>query len=537
MLRTSFILALLLSARVLFGAATQGGPLSVPQPLFPPNNWWNTDVTAAPVDPNSASYITFIGAAKGMHPDFGGDAGGGDVYGFPVIVVDRSQPKKTIASFVWPDQSDGVDHTTETPVPFYPIPDEAISMTGWVEGGQPGSLDQRNDADRHILMVDKTNNRLYELYNVWFNGTAWEAGSGAAFYMNRNDRRPDTWTSADAAGLAILAGLVRYEEVNGPDEIRHAFRITVRASDGYVYPASHNAGSTAGALPMGARLRLKASKNIASLPADVQKICRALKKYGAIVADNGTDMYISGTYDTRWDNGVLNPAFGQLKASDFEVIQLGWAPQYSLVATVPSTVTAGQPADVTVTAYDAGYNVATTYAGTIQFTSSDGAATLGAPYSFTPGDAGTHTFPAVMTLRTPGTQVLTVTDGGNATVTGSRSTNVTATLRPPVPFGTYWACFHYPSKAAADVHVAGRNYDTTLVATGYTDFPYVVIERWGCGTCAQAITPLFSAAPKPAGYTPASNERVAIGTDGTTLLVKRIGAAGTAVPLRRVTGH
>ena len=190
MFRTVFALVFALSAQGLF-AAQQGASLTGPQPLFPPNNWWNTDISAAPVDTSSASYITFIGSTRGLHPDFGGDAGGGDVYGFPVITVDGKQAKKAV-SFVWPDQSDGVDHTTETAFPFYPIPDETISMTGWVEGGQPASLDQRATEDRHVLVVDASNNRLYELYNVWFNGASWEAGSGAAYYMNRNDRRPDT---------------------------------------------------------------------------------------------------------------------------------------------------------------------------------------------------------------------------------------------------------------------------------------------------------------------------------------------------------
>ena len=162
-------------------------------------------------------------------------------------------------TFDVPEESDGVNHPAEMSFPFYPVPGEAITMPGWVEGGQPGNIDQRDDADRHILIVDKTNNHLYELYNVWYNGTGWEAFSGAFFDMNTNNRRPDTWTSADAAGLAILPGLVRYEEVFGPNEIRHALRVTMRrTADAYVYPASHEAGSTAGALPMGARLRLKA---------------------------------------------------------------------------------------------------------------------------------------------------------------------------------------------------------------------------------------------------------------------------------------
>jgi hypothetical protein len=534
MLRTVAALFFVLSTQGLF-AAQQGASLTGPQPLFPANNWWNTDISAAPVDTNSAAYITFIGATKGMHPDFGGDAGGGEVYGFPVITVNGFQPKKTIDFIWWPDQSDGVDHTTETPVPFYPVPDEAISLNGWVEGGQPGSTDVRDDQDRHLLIVDQSNNRLYELYNVWFNGTNWEAGSGAAYYMNRNDRRPDTWTSADAAGLAILPGLVRYDEVASPYEIRHAFRITVRASNHYVYPASHDAGSTAGALPMGARLRLKSTTNIAGLPADVQKMARAMKKYGLIVADNGSDMYISGTYDTRWNNDILNPALGALKASDFEVVQLGWAPSIALVPTLRTTVLSGQAADLTLTAYDGNGNLATGYTGTVQFTSTDGAATLRAPYTFTGADAGTHTFSGAVTLRTLGAQVVTVTDTVAPTITGSRTAIVASQLPPSYALGTYWACFHYATSGAANTHMANINLNGTLVSTGYGDFPYVVIEKWGCGSCSQTPSPLFSAGPLPAGYTPGTNERIATGTDGTVLLVRRIGVAASATRGRMAT--
>ena len=151
-----------------------------------------------------------------------------------------------------------------------------------------------------------------------------EAGSGAIFDLNRNDRRPEGWTSADAAGLAILPGLVRYDEVASSGDIRHAFRVTVRATDDYVWPASHRAGSTSGALPMGARLRLKASKDISGFPSDMQRIFRAMKTYGLIVADNGSDMYITGAMDSRWDNDQLNPAFAALTAGDFEVVELGW---------------------------------------------------------------------------------------------------------------------------------------------------------------------------------------------------------------------
>jgi len=415
-------------------AATEGGAIPVPLPLFPANNWWNTDVSNAPLDSNSANFITFIGgAARGLHPDFGGDAGGGDVYGFPFIIVDGSQAKKTVTFTDFGNQSDGVNHATGQPFPFYPIPDEAITMNGWVEGGQPGNVDQRADGDRHVLIVDQTNNTLYELYNVWYDGTNWEAASGAFFDMSTNNRRPDTWTSADAAGLAILPGLVRYDEVFGPDEIRHAFRVTVQSTNGYVFPASHQAGSTSGALPMGARLRLKAGKDISSFPASVQKIFRAFKKYGLIVADNGTNMYISGTYDVRWDNDVLNPAFGALKASDFEVVQRGWAPPISLVIAMPSSVGTGIANDATVTAYDASYNVATGYTGTIHFTSTDGAATLPLNYTFTAGDGGVHTFTGGVTMRTNGSQIITVTDVADATINGSKG--VTVAVFPSTPTG------------------------------------------------------------------------------------------------------
>jgi hypothetical protein len=308
-------------------AGTIGGPLPGPLPLFPPDNWWNLDISTATVDPSSASYIAFIGPTRTMHPDFGGDVSPGSVqtYGFPYLVVDSSVTKRAV-QFQYASESDGVNHATNQSVPFYPIPDEAIAQPHWIEGGDPGNVDLRNTSDRHLLIVDRDNRHLYELYNVFYDGSQWRAGSGAFFDMNANGRRPDTWTSADAAGLAILPGLVRYDEAFGAGEIGHAFRVTVRSTNGYVYPASHRAGSTVGALPMGARLRLKASRNILAFRPEIQRIFRAMQRYGVIVADNGSDMYVSGAYDTRWDNGQLNPAFGALSANDFEVVTLGYHP-------------------------------------------------------------------------------------------------------------------------------------------------------------------------------------------------------------------
>ena len=316
----------LLCLGIFAGTPSRGGTLPAPLPLFPADNWWNLDISAAPVDAGSASFITYIGP-KTLHPDFGGDAGGDNIYGFPYVVVDGSQPKKTV-QFRYADESDGYDLATGKSYPFYPIPDEAATQPRWIEGGPPGNVNLTGEQDRHMLIVDRENRLLYELWNTFFDGAAWHAGSGAAFDMKTNNRRPDGWTSADAAGLAILPGLIRYDEVyESSEEIRHAFRATVRATNSYyVYPASHLAGSNSKALPLGARLRLKAGVDLSRFSAGSQKIFRTMKKYGLIIADNGSDMYISGTYDTRWNNDILNPDFRGLTADDFEVVQLGYQP-------------------------------------------------------------------------------------------------------------------------------------------------------------------------------------------------------------------
>ena len=367
----------------------RSGALPQPLPLFPADNWWNLDISSWPLDGKSSSYVAFInnGGTRRLHPDFGGNAGTTQdpnaIYGMPYAVV-RNVVNSDLKAveFLYSDESDGVDHGTDTSFPFYPIPLQAISQPFWIEGGDPGSVDLRDGQDRHLFIVDGDRNYLYELYNVYYNTVQgkWFAGSGAFFDMNTNNRRPAGWTSADAAGLAILPGLVRYDEVYDPNvaEIGHAFRVTVRATNGFVYPASHKAGSAVGALPMGARLRLKASVDVTQRTSDpnIQKIFRAMQRYGLIVADNGSDMYITGTYDTRWNNDILNPAFAKLTASDFEVIQLGYNPQsgslspatLNSVSVTPSSVTGGQSLTGTVSlsgpAPTAGANVSLSSAST-----------------------------------------------------------------------------------------------------------------------------------------------------------------------------
>ncbi|HKQ56683.1 MAG TPA: hypothetical protein VJY35_02335 [Candidatus Eisenbacteria bacterium] len=291
--------------------------------VFPPDNWWNLPVAGAPVDPQSQALIDWISgrtpsnptATRVVHPDFGPPP-----YGIPYVTVGANQALLPVTFSPYGSQSD-----PEAPgrPPGYPIPMEARTQPNYIEGGVPGG---GPSGDRHLILIDRARWLLFETWATRWNTSPgrWEAGSGATFDLSSNARRPEGWTSADAAGLAIFPGLVRRDEVAGAGPITHAFRVTTRATHGYVWPASHQAGSTVGAPPMGTRLRLKSSVDISGYPAEVRKIFQAMKTYGLIVADNGTDMYVTGTMDPAWDNDVLNPAFHSLTADDFEVIQLGW---------------------------------------------------------------------------------------------------------------------------------------------------------------------------------------------------------------------
>jgi hypothetical protein len=410
----------------------EGGALPGPLPVFPPDNWWNTDVSGAPVDAGSPAFITFIGGtARRLHPDLGGTVspGSAEIYGMPYVVVDGTQPKLVVDFVLYGGESDGVG------VPFYPIPTQAITQPHWVEGGDPGNVDAR-DQDRHLLIIDRDNKLLYELYNVFYNsGTGrWEAGSGAFWDMKTNNRRPEGWTSADAAGLAIFPGLLRYDEAYDPAvaEIQHAFRVTVRATNGHVYPASHDAGSTNGALPMGARLRLKAGKDISGFTPEVQKIFRAMKKYGLIVADNGSDMYIGGTFDTRWNNDVLNPAFAALTAGDFEVVQLGWkpasgggAPSLVSLGVSPASVQGGQPSTGAVA-----LSAPAPASGATVLLSSANNAVVQVPASVSVAAGATSASFSIATAAVTASTVV----GINASYGGAtKSAALTATPAPPPP--------------------------------------------------------------------------------------------------------
>ncbi len=298
------------------GAVLLGSLAGVP--VFPADNWWNVDVSGAPVDPGSAAMITWIesghgGNPVGLHPDFGPPP-----YGIPYAVVAGTQALERVAFSPYGAQSDS--GASGRPA-GYPIPAIARTEAGWIEGDVAGG---GTSGDRHLLVVDRDHGLLFETWATRWNAASlrWEAGSGAVFDLHSNARRPEGWTSADAAGLAILPGLVRFDETSGT--IPHAFRVTFRATDGHVFPASHSAGSTSGAPPMGARLRLKASVDLSGYAPEVRRVFQAMKTYGLIVADNGSDFYVSGTMDARWDNDVLNPAFASLHSDDFEFVELGW---------------------------------------------------------------------------------------------------------------------------------------------------------------------------------------------------------------------
>jgi hypothetical protein len=180
------------------------------------------------------------------------------------------------------------------------------------------------DGDRHLLMLDKDRRLAFELSYAEWTGSSWKAGYGAVFKLDSNYRRPEGWTSTDAAGLCVLAGLVRYDEVYSTNPIRHALRCSIKRTNGYVYPASHIGARDVGAPPLGTRFRLKKSFNDSGYSPEMKKIIQTMKTYGMIVADRGGNMYVQGTLDSRWNNAILNPGFHSMHVTDFEVIKAGW---------------------------------------------------------------------------------------------------------------------------------------------------------------------------------------------------------------------
>lgn len=267
--------------------------------VFPADNWWNTDISAQPVDTASATLIAACGV-RNLHPDFG------TTFGIPYVAVGASEAMRPV-SFDYADESD--------PGP-YPIPVDAP-----IEGGASSS------GDRHVIVVDTATARLYEMWDSHplSGGASWHAGSGAVFDLTSDALRPAGWTSADAAGLPIFPGLVRYDEAVQRGTIAHALRFTCPSTQaGFIAPARHFASSSQSASlpPMGMRVRLKASFDVSTFPAEVQVILRAMKTYGMILADNGSGWYVSGAPDSRWSDSNLD-ALKSVPSSAFEVVAMG----------------------------------------------------------------------------------------------------------------------------------------------------------------------------------------------------------------------
>ncbi len=326
---------------------------------FPADNAWNQDVSNASVDPNSDAIINFIGASTPMHPDFGAGLYGGSTIGIPYVVVSGSA-FVDIHFTAYGSESD--------PGPM-PVPRNAP-----IEGyPHPGN------GDRHVLVLDRDNCWLYELYYSFPRSDgSWKAASASVWDLLNDEQRPYTWTSADAAGLPVFPGLARYDEV-ASGQIQHALRFTLQYSrEAFTPPASHWApnSTNSSAAPMGMRLRLKASYDISSFPPQAKVILAALKQYGMIMADNGSSMYVSGDPDNRWSNDDLG-SLKQVPASAFEVILMnpvytpnnlpqGKAPAISSFTATPPVSHTGQPVVLNWTATGASYFVVTPQVGAVR---------------------------------------------------------------------------------------------------------------------------------------------------------------------------
>jgi hypothetical protein len=341
---------------------------------FPAGNLWNTDISSWPVDANSENYILFIGATAPLHPDFGSGLYQGSSMGIPYQIAPGTQPQVTVQLKAYASESD--------PGPV-PIPQNAL-----IEGyPKPGN------GDRHVLVLEKDGCWLYELGSAYLKNENWSANVVAIWDMTTNEQRPYTWTSADAAGLPIFPGLVRYDEV-AAGVISHAFRFTVPTTQrAFTPPASHWASSNTNpnAPPMGMRMRLKAGFDISGFSPQNQVILTALMKYGIILADNGSAMYITGAPDNRWSNDDLSN-LKTLTASDFEVVMMsniytpanvpsGPSPTITSFTANPPEIAAGQPVTLSWSAGSSLYNIISPQLGPVR----------GSAIVVTPGATTTYT--------------------------------------------------------------------------------------------------------------------------------------------------
>ena len=402
MLRTTFLVSFFCIIGNMFGQCT----------VFPQDNIWNTRIDQLPVHPSSSTWVNTIGATATLRADFGAGLYNGGPIGIPYVMVPGAQTKYP-ATFLYQDESD--------PGPY------AVPLNAPIEGGS------NSTGDRHAIAVDKDNCILYEIYRAFPQTSSWKGDSGAIFDLKSHALRPETWTSADAAGLPIFAGLVRYDEILA-GEIRHAIRFTVpQTQRAYVWPARHYASSLTGTQypPMGARFRLKASFDISGFSPVNQIILTALKRYGMVLADNGSAWYLSGAPDDRWNNTelrqLLTIAGSNLEAVDATVLMIdpnsGQAKQGAAAVSVsPATASVQVSTQKQFTASVSGTtNPAVTW-------DVNGVVGGNSVVGFIDSISGLYTAPAV--VPSPATVTVRATSVEVPTASGTASVTV---VNPPAP--------------------------------------------------------------------------------------------------------
>ena len=447
-------ISLILSAvSVAFAQSPTVGNCSV----FPANNIWNTPVDQLSVSPSSSAWVTTIGPTKPVHADFGSGLYQGAPIGIPYITVPGTQQKYPV-TFTYADESD--------PGPY------AIPLTAPIEGGA------QSTGDRHTLSVDTDNCILYELYAAYPQAAGWTAGSGAIFNLLSNALRPSGWTSTDAAGLPVFPGLLRYDEI-AAGEIRHAIRFTVpQTQKAFVWPARHYASSLTGTQypPMGARFRLRAGFDISGYSAANQVILRALKKYGMMLADNGSAWYISGAPDSRWDNDDLHK-LGQVLGSDFEAVDVsglmidpnsGQAAQSTTVSVVVSPSSASVQTNATKQFTAAVTNATTQTVNWSVNTAPGGNSTVGLVST-----TGLYTAPAVP----PSGGTVTVQAASTVSPSAIGTALVTVTSPPIAPI---------LSSIAPNSGIQGTKVAVTLAGSNFQSGATVAVS--GTGVSATGIT-------------------------------------------------
>ena len=443
-------------------------------PVQPADNIWNTRIDQLPVHPSSSTWVSTIGASAPLHPDFGGGLWNGAPIGIPFVTVSGTQTKYS-ATFTYQSESDTGPY--------------AIPLNAPIEGGSSST------GDRHVISIDTTNCILYEIYAAYPQAASWQGGSGAIFNLTSDALRPATWTSADAAGLPIFPGLVRYDEV-AAGTIHHAIRFTVpQTQKTYVWPARHYASSLTGVQypPMGARFRLKASFNISGYSPANQVILTALKTYGMILADNGSSWYISGAPDTRFDDNDLHN-LTQILGSNFEAVDV------SPLMVDPNSGQA-QQSSVSVSVAPASSNVPVNttkqFSATVTGSSNtavtwdvNGAVGGNGTVGFIESISGLYTAPSA--APNPATVTIHATTNATPTVSGSATVTVTNPAPPPPV-----AIAISPAKAS--VRVSGtRQFTAPVTGTANTAVAWEVNGIAGGGASIGTIsgTGLYQAPSK-----------------------------------------